>query len=68
MSLKLPTPGKEPATEKQLAWLKEHQYYGTMQLTLKEAATLITEIMEQERIARPRNEQDYFKMIKRING
>lgn len=64
MSLKI----NNDATEKQLNWLREHEYYGKMNLTKSEAEQLITELMEQERIERRKNEYEYFERFKRING
>jgi hypothetical protein len=51
------------ATDKQLDWLRELGYCGTMQLSYDAAARLIDECIEQERIAMTRDQRDFIKMI-----
>lgn len=65
MSLKITT---EMATDKQLEWLKEHEYYGTLKLTKASATDIIESLMEQERHLRNRPEQAYWDRVKAING
>lgn len=67
MSLNLSLPGSEPASEKQLDWLRKHKYYGKMNLSKSEANTLIDELVEQEKLE-DRYKRDYMERIKYING
>lgn len=60
MSLKIPV---EMASEKQLDWLTQHNYYGTFELTKTEATRLIEEYIEQERMEMSRSERDFVKFL-----
>lgn len=62
MSLKL---FQSKATLKQLAWLREHDYFGSLELTKTEAGQLIEEYIEQERISMSRTHRDF---IARLNN
>ena len=62
MSLKL----TNSATKDQLQWLKNHEYYGKVNLTKDEASQIMTEIMEQERLHK--DKQEWLTIFKKING
>ena len=55
-------------TEKQRQMLIRLDYVGKWDITKEEAALLIDELLEQERISIPRYVRDYRKRFKRING
>lgn len=62
MSLKL---FRSKASLKQLAWLREHDYWGTLDLTKDEAAQLITEYIDQERATRTTRQRGYLELLTR---
>ena len=45
-------------TDKQRAILKECEYYGTFNLTIEEAAKIIDELFEEQRLQRQHSEDD----------
>jgi hypothetical protein len=48
------------ATAKQIDMLRKLEYLGTWTLTIEEAATLIDELLEEQRMHRDDFEPDYF--------
>jgi hypothetical protein len=48
------------ATAKQIEMLRKLEYLGTWTLTIEEAATLIDELLEEQRMHRDDFEPDYF--------
>lgn len=60
MSLTIRT---EMASQKQLSWLKKHNYYGSLQLTKQAATQLIGEYMEQERIGINNNQKLFVERL-----
>lgn len=64
MSLKL----TNKVTDKQIAMLKQLEYYGTLILTIAEAQSIIDSLLEQERHRANRPEQKYYDRVKLING
>lgn len=56
------------ATDKQLTWLKEHEYYGTLILTKASATDIINSLMEEQRHANLHPEKLYWDRVKDING
>lgn len=65
MSLKL---FRSKATLSQLAWLREHDYFGTLELTKDEAAQLITEYIDQERATRTTRQRGILEAIDKACG
>lgn len=51
------------ATAKQLQWLIEHDYYGSLRLNKQEAEDLITELMEQERLNMSKEHKGFVERL-----